>query len=151
MSPSSVNDEAEIVTLYRQVLDGWNQRRAEAMAAPFAVDGEMIGFDGSQVAGRAEIIAHLQPIFADHITPIYVGKVRSVRLLGAEAAVLRAVAGMVPPGKSDIEPKLNAIQTLVAARQGDQWRTVLFQTTPAQFHGRPELTEQLTAELRQLL
>jgi hypothetical protein len=28
---------------------------------------------------------------------------------------------------------------------------ILFQNTPAQFHGRPDLAEQLTAELRQLL
>jgi len=28
---------------------------------------------------------------------------------------------------------------------------VLFQNTPAQFHGRPELVQQLTEELRQLL
>jgi hypothetical protein len=27
----------------------------------------------------------------------------------------------------------------------------VFQTTPAQFHGRPELTEALTAELAELL
>lgn len=27
----------------------------------------------------------------------------------------------------------------------------LFQNTPAQFHGRPELAQQLTAELQQLL
>ncbi|TMB75962.1 MAG: DUF4440 domain-containing protein, partial [Chloroflexi bacterium] len=27
----------------------------------------------------------------------------------------------------------------------------LFQNTPAQFHGRPELVQQLTEELRQLL
>jgi hypothetical protein len=30
-------------------------------------------------------------------------------------------------------------------------RIVLFQNTPAQYHGRPELTEQHTAELQPLL
>lgn len=30
-------------------------------------------------------------------------------------------------------------------------RSALFQNTPAQFHGRPELVEALTEELRQLL
>jgi uncharacterized protein (TIGR02246 family) len=78
-----------------------------------------------------------------------VGKVRSIRALGSEAAVLRAVAGMVPAGESDLDPKLNTVQSLIAERQGGAWRVVLYQNTPAQFHGRPELSEQLTKELRQ--
>ncbi|MGZ4033139.1 MAG: SgcJ/EcaC family oxidoreductase, partial [Tumebacillaceae bacterium] len=31
------------------------------------------------------------------------------------------------------------------------WQIALFQNTPAQFHGRPELVEQMTAELRELI
>ena len=42
-APSS--DELEVRTLDRQMLDGWNKRGAEAFAAPFAEDGEAIGFD----------------------------------------------------------------------------------------------------------
>ena len=33
----------------------------------------------------------------------------------------------------------------------DEWRAVLYQNTPAQLHGRPELVESLTEELRQEL
>jgi uncharacterized protein (TIGR02246 family) len=146
-----MSDETEVRALYHQVLDGWNKRSAEAFAAPFAEDGEVIGFDGSQYSGRAEIESNLQQIFANHVTPPYVAKVRRVKFLGAEAAVLRAVAGMVPPGASDLDPKLNAVQSLVAAKLDGKWRIALFQNTPAQFHGRPELIQQLTDELRQLL
>jgi len=64
--------------------------------------------------------------------------------------VLRAVVGMIPSGGSDIEPARNAHQTLVAAKQDGEWRIVLFQNTPAQFHGRPDLAERLTRELRQV-
>ncbi len=48
-SPES--DEMEVCTLYRQVLDGWNMRSAEAFAAPFTEGAEVIGFDGSQMMG----------------------------------------------------------------------------------------------------
>jgi len=58
---------------------------------------------------------------------------------------------MIPPGSSDINPAVNAIQTLTAIKQDGQWSIALFQNTPAQFHGRPDLSEALTAELRQLL
>jgi hypothetical protein len=58
---------------------------------------------------------------------------------------------MVPPGQTDINPAVNTIQTLVAVKRDGTWRIALFQNTPAQFHGRPELVQQLTEELRQLL
>jgi uncharacterized protein (TIGR02246 family) len=146
-----VNDAEEVRSLYRRVLEGWNQASGEAFAAPFAEDGEVVGFDGSEMSGRAAIAAELDRIFADHATGTYAGKVRSVRLLGSHAAVLRAVAGMMPAGKSELEPKLNTIQTLVAERRDGEWLVVLFQNTPAQFHGRPELVERLTDELRREL
>ena len=148
-APSS--DEIEVRTLYRQMLDGWNKHSADAFAAPFAEDGEVIGFDGSQMTGRVEIASTLGQIFADHVTAPYVSKVRSVRLLSPEVAILRAIVGMVPPGQSDLNPAVNAHQTLVAARRDGTWRIELLQTTPAQFHGRPELVQQMTEELRQLL
>src|SRR6266704_5158572 len=109
-------DKKQIEALYRQFLDGWNRRDAEALAAPCTEDAVLIGFDGSQNIGRAEIIATLSQIFADHLTAPYVSKVREVRLLTPDAAILRAVVGMVPPGQFDIAPALNAIQSVVAAR-----------------------------------
>jgi uncharacterized protein (TIGR02246 family) len=148
-SPS--RDETEVRALYQQLIEGWNSRSADAMSAPFTEDGELIGFDGSQLTGRAEIASHLRQIFADHPTPPYVCKVRGVRFLDPAVAVLRAVAGMVPPGKSDIEPSLNTHHTVVAVKSEGKWSIALFQNTPAQFHGRPELVRELTEELRQLL
>ena len=145
------SDEIEVRTLYRQMLDGWNMRSADAFATPFADDGEVIGFDGSQMTGRAEIAATLGQIFADHITAPYVNKVRSVRLLSPEVAILRAIVGMVPPGQSDLNPALNAHQTLVATKRDGVFHIHLLQTTPAQFHGRPDLVQHMTEELRQML
>lgn len=143
--------DTEIRRLYFQLLDAWNRRSAGDFAAPFAVDGNLIGFDGSQVDGREAIAAHIGQVFADHQTGAYVGKIREVRLQPSEVAILRAVVGMVPPGQTDINPAVNAIQSLVAVKQEGGWCIVLFQATPAQFHGRPELVQQLTDELRQLL
>jgi len=141
----------EIQALYHQFLEAWNNRNARAMADLFADKGEMIGYDGSQEIGREEIFSHLKAIFEDHPTARFVGKVKNVRLLGSNIAILRAIAGMVPPGQSDINPKVNTHHTLIAENNEGKWRIQLFQNTPAQFHGRPELVEQMTEELRQLL
>jgi uncharacterized protein (TIGR02246 family) len=142
--------DGEIRDLYARLLGAWNDRDAEAFAALFGDDGAMIGFDGSQAEGRA-IRDHLQSIFADHPTAAYVARVREVRSLAPGVALLRAAAGMVPPGGDDLDPAVNTLQTLLARQVGDGWRIVLFQNTPAQFHGRPELTKEHLAELRPLL
>jgi uncharacterized protein (TIGR02246 family) len=143
--------EDEVRGLYQRVLDAWNRRSATDYAAQFVDDGHVVGFDGSQADSAREIAAHLSDVFGSHETAAYVAKVRRVQPIGDSAGVLRAVVGMVPPGGSDINPAVNAIQTLVAAREAGTWKAVLLQTTPAAFHGRPEAAEALTKELRQLL
>lgn len=149
--PNIVTDEKEVGLLYQELLKRWNKRRASEMTDLFAEDGNLVGFDGSQINGRSEAITVLSQIFANHQTAAYLGIVKEVRLLSPDVAILRAVAGMVPPGESDINPEVNAVQTLVAVKQQNKWIIALFQNTPAAFHGRPELSERLTEELRQAL
>jgi len=140
--------ESQVQELYRDLLDAWNKRDAQAFAALYEEDGNQIGFDGSQMNGQAEIEAHLRQIFSDHMTATYVGKVREIRFLNEETAILRSVVGMIPHGQTDINPATNAIQSLVAVKRGGQWRVALFHNTPAAFHGRPEAAAELTEELR---
>jgi uncharacterized protein (TIGR02246 family) len=80
-----------------------------------------------------------------------VGKVRSVRFLTPEVAIMHAVGGTVMQGQSDIEPERNSVQTIVATKQGSEWRIAAFQNSRAQYVGQPELAQELTEELRQLL
>jgi uncharacterized protein (TIGR02246 family) len=143
-----MNDELEVHRFYQELLNRWNDRDARGYADLFLEDGGIVGFDGSSVDTRAEIFAHLTEIFTHHATAAYVGKIRHVRFLNADVVVLSAVAGLVPPGGSDINPAVNAIQTLVAQRRDQRWCIALFQNTPAAFHGRPELGRELTEELR---
>ena len=134
--------------LYEQVLVAWKERDAEGVGAPFGEDGAMIGFDGSQALGRQDVFDHLSPVFRDHPTGRYLAKVTGTRTLGDGHVMLRAMVGMLPPGQSELNPGVNALQTLVAQRHDDGWRIVLLQTTPAQYHGRPELVEQHTNALK---
>ena len=136
----------EVETLYQQLLDAWNSRNARGMADLFCDEGELIGFDGSQAVGPDEIFSHIGPIFENHPTPQFVSKIKSVRFLGTDVAILRAIAGMgVPPGTILLN-WVNTHHTLVVVNSHIQ----VFQNTPAQFHGRPELVEQMTEELRQI-
>ncbi|BBH23188.1 hypothetical protein Back11_45330 [Paenibacillus baekrokdamisoli] len=140
--------ESEIVELYQQLIGGWNDRLADGMSGAFAEDGELIGFDGIQIIGREAIASHLRLIFSEHATPPFIYKIKEICLLAPEVALLRAIVGMAPPGESELDPKLNAHQSLVAVKHDGSWRTALFQNTPAQFHGRPDLVKQMTKELQ---
>ena len=142
------SDESVVRALYQQLLASWNAWNATGFAAPFTDDADVIGFDGSQMTGRAEIEGTLRQIFADHETGAYVGIIRSVRFLTSEVALLRAVSGDIPAGQSDLNPALNAQQALIAVKHDGAWRITLYQNTPAQFHGRPDLAQRLTDELR---
>jgi uncharacterized protein (TIGR02246 family) len=76
-----------------------------------------------------------------------------IRFLTPDVAILTAVAEMIPPGRLEINLATNAQcdPKPVITKRGEQWRIALFQNTPALFHGRPELAQQLTEELRELL
>jgi hypothetical protein len=58
---------------------------------------------------------------------------------------------MVAPGLTDINPVLNAIQSVVIQKRDGKYWIALFQNTPAAFHGRCEESEKLTKELRKAL
>ena len=78
-------------------------------------------------------------------------KVREIRAIAPGIAIIRSVVGMVPPGENELKPDVNAIQSLVFVDKGPDMKIALLQNTPAAFHGRPELAQQLTSELTDVL
>lgn len=144
-------NNATIEQLHSDLLTYWNKQDAQGMAALFAEDANMIGFDGSEMNGPQSMEAELKNIFSHHQTARYVWKVKEIRGLNAGVMLLRAMVGMVPPDKKEINPATNALQTLIAIDQDGVWKISLFQNTPAQFHGRPELVTQMTQELSDLI
>ena len=144
-------DEIVVYNLYQELLKCWNEQNAANYASLFTDSATVVGFDGSEMNGKQEIETSLREIFAHHRTNSYVSKVREMSFLTTEVILLRAVSGLFAPGKPVINPATNAIQTMIAVKQKVSWRIALFQNTPAQFHGRPELAEALTKELQELL
>jgi uncharacterized protein (TIGR02246 family) len=140
----------QCVALYERLLRAWNDQDAAAFGAAFDEAGSAVGFDGSMMNGREEITTTIRGIFRDHRTASYVAKIREVRELGREAALIRSVVGMTPPGSTELNPQVNSIQSVVMIGHGAQLRIALLHNTPAAFHGRPELAEELTRELTEV-
>ena len=133
-------------------MDGWNSGDGNAFAAAFAEDADFVAFDGTQFKGRQQIASFHQQLFDLYLKGTrLVGKVRSVRFLTPNVAVMHAVGGTVMPGQSDLEPERISIQTLVATKRDGEWHLAAFHNSRAQYMGRPELAQALTEELRQLL
>ena len=116
-SSSRSADEDAIRALYQQSVEGWNKGSGEAFAASICGDGDLVGFDGTHLKGRQEITSFHQQLFDTFVKGSrLIGKVRSVRFLTPDVAVLHAVGGTIMAGQSDIEPERNSVQTLVALK-----------------------------------
>lgn len=128
--PSFPNDESAVRALYEQFMDGWNRGSGKSFAAPFAEDGDLIGFDGTHIKGRTEIASFHQPLFDKCLKGTrLVGEVTSVRFLNPDVALMHAIGGTVMQGKSEPSPERDSIQTLVATKHGEQWCLEAFQNT----------------------
>lgn len=141
----------ELENLYTSLIQAWNDRNAIAMASLFMDQGELIGFDGSYMKGRTTIEGELLNIFSHHKTAPFISKLKDIQFLSDEIALVRGIVGMTKDGTHEINPQVNAHQTLIAKKQGSDWKIALFQNTPAQFHGKPELVEEMTKELQSLI
>ncbi len=133
--------------LYVAVIDAWNKRDANAFAELFILDGDVVGFDGSQMIGRGMIAETLRDIFANHQTAPYVARITGVTTVTTDVAIVRAIAGMAPHGDGKLDPKLHSVQRLTCVHRGGDWRAALLHNTPAQLHGRPQDVEQMTRDL----
>jgi uncharacterized protein (TIGR02246 family) len=147
MTPAT---QRQIESAYQALLSAWNRRRADVFAALFTEDGVAVGFDGSQMNGRTDIATTLDAIFQSQPTGTYVSQVREVKEIARGVSLLRAVVGMVPPDDFEINPGVNAVQSVVFVRQGDEVKIALLHNTPAAFHGRRELADALTRELEEI-
>src|SRR5918997_954362 len=125
-----VAGEAAVRDLYRELMDGWNRGSGEAFASAFTGDGDLVAFDGTHFEGRGEIAPFHQELFDKWLKGSrLVGKVKNVRFLSPDVALMHAVGSTVMRGKSEPSPERDSIQTLVAIRQDGQWRLAAFQNT----------------------
>lgn len=142
------SDGEAVKVLYESLLESWNGYNPDDFADLFAYEGNLIGFDGSQINGYQEIRGHVTDLFEDHQPPAFIGIIREVRPLSPTLWLLRAVASMVSPDEAEIHADLNSIHTLIARKDPDGFYIVVFQSTPAALHERPDLRKQLTKELK---
>jgi hypothetical protein len=81
-SDSKSADEAEICTLYQQMMEGWNKGSGNDFAAPFTDDSDFFGFDGTYLKGCQQIVSFQQELFEKFIKGSHlVGKISNTAQL----------------------------------------------------------------------
>jgi uncharacterized protein (TIGR02246 family) len=124
------DEEAVRDLLYRELMEGWNRGSGEDFAAVFTEDGDLVAFDGTHFEGRAQIAPFHQELFDKWMKGTrLVGRVKDVRFLSPNVALMHAVGSAIMRGKSVPSPERDSIQTLVATRQNGEWRFAAFQNT----------------------
>jgi uncharacterized protein (TIGR02246 family) len=123
-------DEAKIRALFEALLEDWGRGDGEAYGTRFTEDADYVAFDGTRTTGRQEISATHQRLFDIYLKGTRLtGRVLSIKFPSPDVALVHATGGTVMRGKTRPSPERDSIQTLVAVREGVEWRFAAFHNT----------------------
>jgi uncharacterized protein (TIGR02246 family) len=119
--------EAKLLALFEDLLDDWGRGDGEAYGSRFTNDADYVAFDGTHTRGREEIASSHQQLFDKWLKGTQLtGRVLNVRFLSPDVAILHATGGTVMRGKTKPSRERDSIQTLIAVREGTEWRFAAF-------------------------
>jgi uncharacterized protein (TIGR02246 family) len=120
-------DEVAIRELFGLLLDDWGRGDGEAYGSRFTEDADYIAFDGTRTRGRREIATSHQRLFDKFLKGTRLtGRILSVKFPSPDVALIHATGGTVMRGKTKPSSERDSIQTLVAVREGSEWRFAAF-------------------------
>ena len=120
-------DEAKIHALFEDLLGDWGRGDGEAYGSRFTEDADYVAFDGTHTKGRREIAASHQQLFDRFLKGTRLtGRVLSIKFPSPDVAIVHATGGTLMRGKTKPSPERDSIQTLVAVREGTEWRFAAF-------------------------
>jgi uncharacterized protein (TIGR02246 family) len=123
MKPSRSEDERAIRSQLDSLYRAWAAGDAVAYAAHFTPDADYVAFDGIRYQGTEENVAAHQPLFRSILRGSHlVGGIESLVFLSDDVALLYCVGSVVLRWQRKPHPGRRSIQTMVAVRQGNQWR-----------------------------
>jgi uncharacterized protein (TIGR02246 family) len=130
-------DEAKIRTLFEDLLDDWGRGDGGAYGSRFTEDADYVAFDGTRTIGRREISASHQELFDKFLKGTRLtGRILSIKFPSPDVALVHATGGTIMRGKTKSSPERASIQTLVAVREGDEWRFAAFHNSRVRPIGR---------------
>src|SRR5919107_3577779 len=134
-------DEREIRELFGLLLDDWGRGDGKAYGSRFTEDADYVAFDGTHTRGRQEISASHQRLFDKFLRGTRLtGRILSIKFPGPDVALIHATGGTVMRGKRKPSPERDSIQTLVAVREGSEWRVAEYHNSRVRPKGKNAAT-----------
>ncbi|NKY30953.1 SgcJ/EcaC family oxidoreductase [Nocardia gamkensis] len=116
-------DDAEIRTLFRDLMQAWTDNDAEAYAGHFTADSDYVSYDGTRAIGRAEHQRNHDKLFRGVLAgSALVGDLESIRFVTPDVAILHGTASVLMPWRSRLPERRRSRQTLVLVRTSEGWR-----------------------------
>ena len=120
-------DEAKIRALFEDLLEDWRKGDGEAYGFRFTDDADYVAFDGTRTTGRREISASHQRLFDRFLKGTRLtGRILSIKFPSPDVSLIHATGGTIMRGKTKRSPERDSIQTLLAVREGGEWRFAAF-------------------------
>jgi uncharacterized protein (TIGR02246 family) len=120
-------DEAKIRALFEDLLEDWGRGDGEAYGSRFTEDADYVAFDGTRTVGRRQISESHQRLFDKFLEGTRLtGRILSIKFPSPDVALIHATGGTIMRSKTKPSPERDSIQTLVAVREGSEWRFAAF-------------------------
>ncbi len=114
----------------QRVVAAWAENDAEAFAAVWSTDGDLVVGDGTRLVGRPAIAAYMRTGFAGPLKGARAtATVKRARLLSPSVAVVQTTGGILMPGETKVPPERLGIQTWVVTKHGSRWLISAYQNT----------------------
>lgn len=124
-------DETAILRVLGGVYDAWDAHDADAFVADYTEDASAI-LPGSYRASREEIRQSMQAGFSSYLKgSTTTNKVRDIRFLNDDAAVVVSETNVVFPGETEGAAERASIATWVLTRRDGRWLLAAYQNSPA--------------------
>jgi uncharacterized protein (TIGR02246 family) len=127
---TSNSDAAAIAALAQRMVSGWAYGEAETIADLFVEDGTMI-LAGVFCNGKDEIRDYFAKAFEGTYKGTQVtGKPISIRVLGADTAILLSQGGVLQAGETEVSETGAIRASWLVVRTDGQWRLAAYQNSP---------------------
>ncbi|GAA3167995.1 MULTISPECIES: SgcJ/EcaC family oxidoreductase [Nonomuraea] len=124
------SDETAVLAVVKGVHDAWNKNDADLFVADY-LDDASATLPGSYMESRGEIQGSIGFLFSGPMKGTGASeKVRSVRFVNDETAVVVTETGVLLPGESEAPPQRTSYATWVLAKRDDGWKIAAYCNSP---------------------
>jgi uncharacterized protein (TIGR02246 family) len=130
-------DKAGVLDVLKGVYEAWNSADPDAFVAEYLEDASAI-LPGSYLKSRQEIRDAMAYSFNGPLKGRRSSdKVRDVRFLSDEVAVVISESGILIPGESEAPPERTVYATWVLTKRDGRWLLAAYSNSPSVAPGQP--------------